>query len=131
MLTLIFDTETTGLPPKGNPKIEACPWIIQLAAILYNGERPVGHFSTFVEPMHEGVSGTIPDEKFWVENHLTYAEIMPTALELKMAMSMFNKFLAAADRVVAHNTQFDDKLMQYSYQRLSPLRRPRGFFKRP
>jgi len=118
MLTLVFDTETTGLPPKTPKPIEQCPWIIQLAGILFNGERPVAHFSTYVLPEHGDSRGTIPDESFWRDNHLTYPEIAPTAISLDQAMKIFNRLLVRADRVVAHNTQFDAKLMKFSYARI-------------
>lgn len=119
MLTLVFDTETTGVPPKDfNASLEKCPWIIQLAAILYNERKPVAHFSTYVQPEHEGMKGTIPNEKFWIENHLTEPEIMPSALSLHDALRMFGRLATVADRVVAHNFNFDRRQMDFSCRRV-------------
>ena len=119
MLTLVFDTETTGTPPKNfNAPLEQCPWVIQLAAVVFNGRKAVSHFNAYVQPEFGEAKGTIPQEKFWIENNLTYAEIMPTALRLPVAMKVFQNLLRGVDRIVAHNFNFDRKLIDYSFRRL-------------
>lgn len=120
MNTLVFDTETTGTPPKNpNTPLRDCPWIIQLAAVMFNDRKPVGYFSTYVEPAFNDERGVIPNEKFWIENNLTEAEIMPTALRLPAAMAIFQNLVRRCDRLVAHNFSFDQKQINYSYRRIN------------
>ena len=59
MKTLLFDTETNGLP-KGMT-LEAQPDMLQIAAILLEGNRPVGHLSCFCDPQHHGAELTHPE----------------------------------------------------------------------
>lgn len=119
MYSLVFDTETTGLPSrKRNPALTDQPYIIQLAAVLYEGRRPVSHFSTFVFPEHGNHAGEIPDEKFWQDNGLTHEVVYSSGMPLELSMKMFNQYLRRADRVVAHNMRFDSKLIDYSFERM-------------
>lgn len=115
LFTLVFDTETTGLPPKRGPKtLDKMPYIIQLAAVLYKGRRPVGHLSCMVNPGQ----GTIPEEKFWIENKLTTNDICDCWMPTELAMKMFNQYLRLADRTVAHNSKFDEARVEDTFKRL-------------
>jgi len=118
MITLVYDTETTGLPPKGSTSLDAMPYIVQLAAILYNGRKPVAHFSTYIEPAHKGKGRETPDEKFFIDAGLTKADMLPTRMPLELSLMMFNHFLKLADRTVAHNARFDKGRLEDSYTRL-------------
>lgn len=110
MLTLVFDTETTGLPPKkkADRVLANMPYIIQLAAILYKDRRPVGHFSAMMEPKVGEHVGTIPDHiDFWKNNQLTTADISDCWMNPSTALTMFMQYVKICDRVVAFNTEFD------------------------
>jgi DNA polymerase-3 subunit epsilon len=118
--TLVFDTETTGLPlRKEAHSHEGQPWVIQLAAILYrdSDQAAIGHFSTYILPSNGVLRGKIPNEKFWQENKLLASDIEPTAMSLLVSMNIFERFASRADRIVAHNMAFDELLMRTAYYR--------------
>lgn len=120
MFTLVFDTETTGLPGKGNPPLEKQPWVTQLACILYRDvdKWPVAHFSTYLNPSHGEKKGTIPNEKFFIENKLTPEFISGSWMETENSLKIFNHYLRRATRLVAHNMAFDLGRMRDSYSRV-------------
>ena len=120
MLTLVFDTETTGLPPKkkADKILENMPYIIQLAAILYDGQRPVGHFSCMVQPVTPLGSGRIPREPFWKDNRLLEEDIKECWLPTELALTIFHQYVCLADRIVAHNTKFDRDRVEDTLTRL-------------
>lgn len=120
--TLVFDTETTGLPQRGAaPELTKQPWIVQLAAILYrdSDQWPVGHMSTFLIPEHGDMKGSFGTEKFFVDNKLTEEFILPSAMPTDLGIRIFNQFLGRANRCVAHNMAFDQGRMRDTYRRLT------------
>ena len=118
--TLVFDTETTGLPPKGDKNLAAQPWILQLAGILYrDSDRwPVGHFSSYLIPSHGDLAGSFPNSDFHRDNKLTAEFVLPSALPLDLGLKMFNQLLRRATRLAAHNMAFDAPRMREHYQRV-------------
>jgi DNA polymerase-3 subunit epsilon len=118
--TLVFDTETTGLPPKRDNTLSAQPWLLQIAGILYRDEDrwPVGHFSTYLAPAHGDMKGTFPDSDFHRANKLTAEHVLASAMPLETGMKMFNQLLRRADRLVAHNMAFDAPRLLDQYRRL-------------
>jgi len=114
MITLVYDTETTGVPPKGPMQLETMPYVIQLAAILYEDQRPVAHMSTFIR-LPDGVR--IPEEKFFLENGLTNERVAKFGGEIHRVLDQFFELEAMADRIVAHNAAFDNKLMDAMLRR--------------
>jgi len=118
--TLVFDTETTGLPPKRDLRLEAQPWILQLACILYrDSDRwPVAHLSTYVAPTHGDLAGEFPDSDFHRQNKLTAEHVLASALPLETTFRMFNQLLRRATRLVAHNMAYDAPRMNEHYRRL-------------
>ena len=118
--TLVFDTETNGKRAKEkNPPMSSEPAITQIAAILFWGRRPVAHLSCFVQPLnYNGTQAEIPNEEFFIKSGITQATVDAVGRTLKTGLAEFNQMVRAADRVVAHNIQFDDPITRSNYSRV-------------
>ena len=119
---VVFDVETTGLIPKMNretklpPPIEQCPHIIQLSYAVYN---------MYDHVIEEGFNAFI--------NIPTTVEIIPKITELtgispemchsgtgKDIVDVLESFYKAykdSDCLVAHNLDFDSKMIQIEMER--------------
>jgi DNA polymerase-3 subunit epsilon len=120
MKTLIIDTETNGLPPRGkNHPLSAMPYMTQLAAVLYDNQRPVAHLSCFTVPVNPETNSIVPvpKEKFFIENGITDEVIAAVGLPYRIAMGMLNNLVRRADRAIAHNLAFDDRIIRATYER--------------
>ena len=121
--TLVFDTETNGKRPK-RAQLADEPAITQLAAILFWGRRPVAHLSCFVQPLNfDGSTATIPTEKFFIDSGITQETVDAVGRPLKTGLAEFNQMVKVADRVVAHNIQFDDPITRSNYSRTAAPQR--------
>lgn len=117
MRTLVYDTETTGLAKFGQPLSEQ-PYIVQLAAILFDDERPVAHLSAITIPEFRGERAEIPERAY--EVHKIDDELInKVGVPYRVALATFNNLLRVADRQVAHNTQFDHILVRAAYSRIA------------
>lgn len=121
--TLIFDTETNGKRPK-RAQLADEPAITQIAAILYLGRRPIAHLSAFVQPLNfNGTPATIPTEQFFIDSGITQETVDAGGVALKVGLAMFNQMVKNADRIVAHNIQFDDPITRSNYSRIAAPQR--------
>jgi DNA polymerase-3 subunit epsilon len=119
MLTLVYDTETTGLPvKKKGATLDDQPYIVQLACVLYRDTTPVAHFSSYLNPWINGKGRETPDEKFFVEAGLTKEKMEPSRLESQACMAIFNQLVRRADRTIAHNANFDGGRISDTFHRL-------------
>jgi DNA polymerase III epsilon subunit-like protein len=112
-MELFFDTETSDLPkwklPDEHP---SQPWTVQLAAVLSDSERIYGSINLIIEsegrPMSpyaqkvHGISTTMADNL--------------GVTELFAAMA-FSNLAINAERFVAHNIDFDKRLLRGLYLR--------------
>jgi DNA polymerase-3 subunit epsilon len=123
--TLVFDTETNGKRPKGRDvPLTSEPAITQIAAILFWGRRPVAHLSCFVQPLDgRGDPAVIPDEEFFIKSGITQATVDAVGRPLKTGLAEFNQMVKVADRVIAHNMQFDDPITRANYSRIAAPQR--------
>jgi DNA polymerase III epsilon subunit-like protein len=123
--TLIFDTETNGKRAKEkNPPLGSEPAITQIAAILFWGRRPVAHLSCFVRPLNfDGTPAVIPIEQFFIDAGITQDTVDAVGRPLKTGLAEFNQMVKSADRVVAHNIQFDDPITRSNYCRVTAPQR--------
>lgn len=131
--TLVFDTETNGKRPKGRDvPLHLEPGLVQIAAILYLGRRPVGHLSCFMPPMGaKGDRRPIPDPElapqgltdadyaFFRKSGITDETVDAAGVPFKVGVAMFNNFVRVADRIVAHNIAFDDPIVRAAYSRIA------------
>lgn len=103
---LIFDTETTGLPVKGqyeNPKHPSTPRVVELAALLVDHDAKVhGHLSTIIIPEGFEVPAAAANVH-GITTDIAYAEGRPYEEVIKE----FRDLSKAADTLVAHNLVYD------------------------
>jgi DNA polymerase-3 subunit epsilon len=96
--TLVFDTETTGLHNS---------YIVQLAAILYDGRRAVSQMSAIIMPIdNDGDVVKIPDAVALIHG-ITTDIAVNVGILCSTAMCAFLALTMRADRIVAHNIRFD------------------------
>ena len=115
MYHLIFDTETTGLPKRwGVPMSETdnFPRLVQLSWVLTNGEDRE-EFDYIIKP--DGFE--IPESVAKIHG-ITQERALAEGKSLKMVMDIFRVFINLADKVVAHNIEFDQSIVGAEYYRL-------------
>lgn len=121
--TLVFDTETNGKRPK-RAQLPDEPAITQIAGILFLGRRPVAHLSCFVRPLtYDGQPATIPTEQFFVDAGITQETVDAVGRPLRTCLAEFQQMVKVADRIVAHNIQFDDPITRSNYSRVAAPQR--------
>ena len=124
--TFVGDTETDGKRPRGrNNPLSSEPYMTQVAGILYQGRREVGHFSCFTKPVDPstGAQREVPKEEFFINAGITDDVINTVGMPYKVALAMWNQFIKVTDRVVFHNVQFDDPIVRAAYSRIAAPQR--------
>lgn len=100
-ISLIFDTETTGMVNHKTPDHTVQPYPVQLACILVEDRKVLSMASIIINP-------GVPVESAAAAIHgITQEVIEAIGMPLKAATGLFINFLNRADRVVAHNLDFD------------------------
>lgn len=129
-LITFFDTETTGLLPRfftlDRNKIGALPHVVQLAAVLVDATdyQEVNSFNILVKP--DGWE--IPEAASAIHG-IKQEEADKRGIVLTDAVDMFDEFLSRSVGMVAHNIDFDSKMMGISYLRTD--RDPEAVFGKP
>lgn len=113
MKRLYYDTETTGFPkPSGTP-LDQCPFIVQIAAILVDDEAgEVASLNFIIKP--DG--WTIPADVALIHGIPT-EKAEAFGIPARVAMAAFSQVLRQADEAIAHNDEFDVKLITYEIER--------------
>ncbi len=120
MSILVFDTETTGLPPRGvtDPKAPGLPHVVELGAAVFavsvNGafERVRG-FSTIIKP--DGWE--IPEAAAKVHG-ISTERAAAEGVPAWRALWMFERLIRSAEIVVAHNLDFDLLMINAEFARI-------------
>lgn len=116
MPTLYYDVETQGLPPRGyGAPIEAWPHIVQLGAVLADGEQELEVIDTLVLP--DG--WTIPEQVVAIHG-ITTERCAAEGRPIADVMADLIRLADAADLVVAHNRKFDHLMVKVALRRLFP-----------
>jgi len=126
---LVFDTETTGLPPYRkveNSKEIASPlkylkhWdecrIVEIAWLLYDEE---GTCLKKEEHIIQPKNYIIPDEASRIHG-ITQEIAIEKGIEIEFVLSMFASDLAEANYLVAHNMDFDYNVLLAEWLRYTP-----------
>ena len=118
MQILVFDTETSGLPPKANISIlqtNKWPYILQLAWILYDTEKRliVDKLDTLIkiDP------NIILDPSSIAIHKITQEKLQNEGKPIHKVLEKFNIMLNWADMIVGHNIIFDKNMLLIEGQR--------------
>lgn len=108
-IILFFDTETTGLFPKSMENNELLPSIIQLSYILYDIDKKeiIGDFNEYIKQSRN----TDYNSKGFQVTKIT-KEMCDSGISIETALKKFYKAYNMASNIVAHNIDFDRKMIQ-------------------
>ena len=117
---IVFDVETTGLIPKVDPitklppPIEQCPHVIQLSFIKYNMYDHVIEegYNAFIN-----IPTTVEISPKITELTDITREICDTGCSIVDALEHFYAAYKDSDCIVAHNLDFDSKMIQIELER--------------
>jgi DNA polymerase III epsilon subunit-like protein len=115
MNTLVFDTETTGLPLWNDPSDHpGQPYIVDIAASLFDPTGlEIDRFDAIVKP---GVP--IPDELARLHG-ITTEIAMEQGIEMAEAHAHFMALVGNAGLIVGHNVSFDIRLARIQAARVT------------
>jgi DNA polymerase III epsilon subunit-like protein len=115
--TLVFDTETTGRAELKQP-LAGQPGIVQLAAILFHGRRPLSHLSFVMQPERRGTPIEVSEEVSGIHGIYQH-HIDAVGVPYRVGLAAFNNMVKHADRLVAHNIEFDHFIMRAAYSQIA------------
>lgn len=119
MKVLVFDTETTGLIPRRYESISECPYILQLACILYDTKT-----NHVIDVINEYVSISdnieIP-ERVTEINKITRELLVEKGKDINGILDKFYNLLGRCDMILGHNVDFDVKMIKLEFQRNSKV----------
>lgn len=110
----VYDTETTGFPlwkePSEHP---GQPHLVDLCGIMYSAE---GEIIEVMEALIRPDGWSISDEVSKIHG-ITNDYAIINGIDEREALSMFGRLHKNADVRVAHNIQFDDRIMRIAIKR--------------
>lgn len=109
MLTLVFDTETTGKADfKFGPDHPSQPGLVQLGAILYDDRKVVAELNLIVQP-RDGEGDPIPVQpEAYAKHGIDDETAARVGFFARQALDILDGLFGKAERVVAYNARFDD-----------------------
>ena len=115
---LFFDTETTGLPRRYKAPIEQLdnwPRIVQIAWLLYSEQQTcIAQKDYIIKPQ----GFTIPQRAAEIHG-ITTQKAIDEGQNLKEVLQEFNQDLFSVDYVIAHNLDFDEKIVSAEFLRMN------------
>lgn len=121
MLFLVYDTETTGLAPnlKSMPRYDTLniwPYIVQLSYLVYDTDKnTIEHISDSIIKLHESI--TISEVSTSVHG-ITKEISQQKGIPILSALNDFIKWVDKCDLIIAHNIEFDRKMIITEIMRL-------------
>ncbi len=110
MKLLVFDTETTGLIKKNDPKK---PYIVQISFILYDTDR---HKILTEHDYIIKVPVNIPEESTAIHK-ITTKKSQVEGIDINIAIDLFEICYDRCDLLIAHNIEFDKQMLIVECQR--------------
>lgn len=116
MMYLLFDTETTGLPndykaPASD--IENWPRLVQLSFVITDGTNRE-EFDFIVKPDGFEISKEASDI-----HGITQERAIKEGKDIKFVLDIFKMFIGLSDQIIAHNMDFDKRIVGAEYYRLN------------
>jgi len=120
-LILIFDVETSGLIPKGEPALDLCPYILQLSFVVFNVE------TLTVEQKYNNYINVPSKVKILPEieklTGITRAKCNSGVVVVEALNALYDAYMKCS-KIIAHNIDFDSKMVRVELAR-NPGRKTR------
>lgn len=126
MKSLVFDTETTGLPLFGEPSEDPRqPHIVQLAAMLVDTDtrKVLASLDLIIRP-----DGWVIPEDVAKIHGITTERAMDEGVSERLAVEMFMELWSRADFRIAHNESFDARILRIALHRFPMAAYPPDFW---
>lgn len=117
MKIMVFDTETTGLPPKNRQCMDPAQWphIIQLSYLVYDTDTDkIQDLKDVIISL--GTHIPIPDESVAIHG-ITREMSIQRGTDIRIALFDFKSALMQCSKCVAHNLEFDTNMLQMEARR--------------
>jgi DNA polymerase III epsilon subunit-like protein len=117
MKLMIFDTETTGLPPKNRQCMDPAQWphIVQLSYLVYDTEADkIQSFKDVIISL--GTHIPLPDESVAIHG-ITRSMSLERGIDIRVALFDFKMELQQCGKCVAHNYEFDSNMLEIEARR--------------
>ena len=117
MKIMVFDTETTGLPPKNRQCMNPAEWphVIQLSYLIYDtATDKIQDFKDVIISL--GTHIPLPDESVAIHG-ITREMSLSKGIDIRIALFDFKSVLMQCGKCVAHNYDFDCSMLQMEAQR--------------
>lgn len=118
MRFIVFDTETTGLPKNKKASVENSemwPYIVQISWMIY--DDVTGNIPTirdYIVKLPNGME--VPEESTRIHG-ISTERMLSDGLPIKEVLNEFTRDLISCQMLIAHNIDFDSKVIQAEYCR--------------
>lgn len=113
MKLLVIDTETTGLPPRGQKPSHAnksyWPYIVQFSFLEYDTDTNEFKVCDFIIKLPDKI--IIPDECIKIHG-ITNEKMLKEGISIKHALTKFLKLFTVCDMIIGHNIEFDINMIK-------------------
>lgn len=107
MVNVVFDCETTGLPKSWGLPLTLWPRMVEFAAVKFEDGQPISETVRFiVKPQ----GYYIPDSATQLHG-ISHSKAMIEGIPILEGLQIIQNFLGNADRIIAHNSDFDKKIV--------------------
>lgn len=122
MRFIVFDTETTGLPKSKKASVENSemwPYIVQFSWLIYDDVTDkIPKIRDYIVKLPDGMD--IPQESTRVHG-ITTERMLTEGLPIKDVLREFTRDFLDCQILIAHNMEFDSKVIQAEYCRNAPI----------
>jgi len=122
MRFIVFDTETTGLPKSKKASVENSemwPYIVQFSWLIYDDNTDkIPKISDYIVKLPDGMD--IPEESTRIHG-ITTERMLSEGLSIKDVLREFTSDFLDCQMLIAHNIEFDSKVIQAEYCRNTPI----------